>query len=372
MVLKIVCGSFLHKRKTILKHIFEIKNVTLTRQINSSFIFLALTHSVIEHLEKPNSYARALFIDFSSAFNTILPTLLIEQLASSGVSSTLRKFILDFLTGRHQRVRVGHHLSSFIIINTGAPQGCVLSAYLFIIYTNLLRSLFPNCRVYKYADDTVIIGLVSNNNETDYRKQIELSTKWCTEYNMLLNVNKTKELVFDFRRNRLDITPVVIDNSPVDICQQVKYLGVIIDDRLNWTSHIDYVVSKCHQRMYFLRLLSSFNVSSTILRTFYHSFIESVVSYNIVLWWNSACVKDRTRLSRITKHARRIIPDVNTMDNIYESMVIKKVNNIIRLDDELSRYYITMRSGSRYRAPNCRTQRYRKSFVPNSVHIMNS
>ena len=63
-------------------------------------------------------------------------------------------------------------------------------------------------------------------------------------------------------------------------------------------------------------------------------------------------MKDRTRLSRITKHARMIIPDVNTMDNIYESMVIKKVNNIIRLDDELSRYYITMRSGSRYyRAP---------------------
>ena len=122
---------------------------------------IILTHSVIEHLEKPNSYARASFIDFSSAFNTILPTLLIEQLASSGVcrvSSTLRKFILDFLTGRHLRVRMGHHLSSFIIINTGAPRGCVLSAYLFIIHTNLLRSLFPNCRVYKYADDTVIIG----------------------------------------------------------------------------------------------------------------------------------------------------------------------------------------------------------------------
>jgi hypothetical protein len=49
----------------------------------------------------------------------------------------------------------------------------------------------------------VIIGLVSDNNETDYRKQIELSTKWCTEHNLLLNVNKTKELVFDFRRNKL-------------------------------------------------------------------------------------------------------------------------------------------------------------------------
>jgi hypothetical protein len=114
--------------------------------------------------------------------------------------------------------------------------------------------------------------------------------------------------------------------------------------------------------MYFLRLLSSFNVSSPILSKFYRSFIESVVSYNIVLWWNSACAKDQTRLNRIIKYVQKITPGVNTMDNIYESMVVKKVKNIIKLDSELSGYYITMRSGSRYKAPNCRTQR--SGFFP--------
>ena len=76
-----------------------------------------------------------MFIDFSSAFNTLKPDIVINKLRTLNVSPILCKFILDFLTNREQRVRRNDILSTVLTISAGAPQGCVLSAILFIIYT---------------------------------------------------------------------------------------------------------------------------------------------------------------------------------------------------------------------------------------------
>ncbi|KAL3048117.1 hypothetical protein OYC64_006820 [Pagothenia borchgrevinki] len=67
-----------------------------------------------------------LFIDYSSAFNTIVPSKLVIKLRDLGLNSALCDWILNFLTGRSQAVRVGNITSSTLILNTGAPQGCVL------------------------------------------------------------------------------------------------------------------------------------------------------------------------------------------------------------------------------------------------------
>lgn len=68
-----------------------------------------------------------LFIDFSSAFNTVIPTKLIVMLKNLGICTSICRWILDFLTIRPQSVRLGSHMSSTLILNTGVPQGCMLS-----------------------------------------------------------------------------------------------------------------------------------------------------------------------------------------------------------------------------------------------------
>ena len=78
---------------------------------------------VVEHLEHKNAYVRSVFIDFSSAFNTLKPGIVINKLRTLNVSPILCKFILDFLTSREQRVRINDILSSVLSISTGAPQG---------------------------------------------------------------------------------------------------------------------------------------------------------------------------------------------------------------------------------------------------------
>ena len=126
-----------------------------------------LIHKLSQHLDRKSKskYARCLFIDYSSAFNTMQPHTLINRLAEYNIPARLQLFVLDFLTDRKQYVRTETELSSTTSINTGAPQGCVLSAFLFIIYTNALSLCSTTCKIIKYADDTVVIGLINNDKE---------------------------------------------------------------------------------------------------------------------------------------------------------------------------------------------------------------
>ncbi len=93
-------------------------------------------HSSLTHIDSKNgNYVRLLFIDYSSAFNTIVPTKLADKLSDLGLNTSLCDWIQDFLTGKPQVVKMGQITSNSITLNVGAPQGCVLSPLLYSLYT---------------------------------------------------------------------------------------------------------------------------------------------------------------------------------------------------------------------------------------------
>ena len=77
-----------------------------------------------------------LFIDYSSAFNTIVSTTLITKLRTQRLNTSLCNWILDFLPGCPQVVRVGNNTSTTLILNTGDPQGFMLSPLLYSLLTH--------------------------------------------------------------------------------------------------------------------------------------------------------------------------------------------------------------------------------------------
>ncbi len=153
-----------------------------------------ILHSSLTHIDSSNgNYARLLFIDYSSAFNTIVPTKLTNKLTGLGLNHlTPATWIQDFLTGRPQVVKVGQYTSNSITLNVGAPQGCVLSPLLYSLYTHDCVSSHRSTSIIKFADDYCGSGPHSNNDETAYLDEVERLTSWCQDNCLSLNVSKPK------------------------------------------------------------------------------------------------------------------------------------------------------------------------------------
>ncbi len=293
----------------------------------SSTLHLALTH-----LENKDSYVRMLFIDFSSAFNTIIPQQLINKLNLLGLNNSLCNWILDFLTGRPQSVRVGHNTSSTTTLSTGAPQGCVLSPLLCTLLTHDCTAKFSSNHIIKFADDTTVVGLISNNDETHYREEVAQLAEWCGANNLSLNVEKTKEVVMDFRRrNSTDHTPLTIDSSTVERVSSTKFLGVHITEDLTWTTNTMSLSKKAQQRLHFLRRLKRASLPPPILTTFYRGTIESVLTSCITVWEGNCSAADRKTLQRTVNTAAKIIgaPLPSILD-IFLARCSSKTNSIVK------------------------------------------
>ncbi len=103
-------------------------------------------HYVLQHLDRPGTYVRILFVNFSSAFNTIIPNILLPKLTQPPMPTSICQWINSFLTDRQQLMMLGKYTSSTRTSSTGAPRGCVLSPLLFSLYTNDCTSKDPSCQ----------------------------------------------------------------------------------------------------------------------------------------------------------------------------------------------------------------------------------
>ena len=151
-------------------------------------------HFTLQLLDSPVTYARILFVDFSSAFNTIIPAL---------------------------------------------RQDKLLSPLLFSLYTNSCTSSHKSVRLLKFTDDTSLTGLISGGDESAYRWEIVHLVTWCSQNNLEQNTLKTVEMDVDFRKNPDPPASIILCDSPVDSVDFFCFLGTIITQDLKWELNIN-------------------------------------------------------------------------------------------------------------------------------------
>lgn len=335
-----------------------------------------LLHRVHSHLDKGKSAVRIMFFDFSSAFNTIQPARLRDKLVQMGVDAHLVSWITDYLTERPQFVRLKDCFSETVVCSTGAPQGTVLSPFLFTLYTSDFSYNSESCHMQKFSDDTSIVGCIRDGQEFEYRNLVNDFVQWCRLNHLQLNATKTKELVVDFRRSKPHMQPVSIEGVNVEVVSTYKYLGVHLDNKLDWSANSDALYRKGQSRLYFLRRLRSFNICSKLLRMFYQSVIASVLFYAVVCWGGSTKKRDAGRLNRLVKKAGSVVGiELESLTATAEKRTMSRMLAIMGNDRHPLHSTFSKqrrRFSSRLLSLSCSIDRLRRSFVPRAIQLFNT
>jgi hypothetical protein len=134
-----------------------------------------------------------LFIEYSSAFNTIGPSKLIIKMEALDLNPALCNWVMDF-DGPPQVVKVGNNISTSLTLNTGAPQGCILSPLLYSLFT--YDCVAMHASIIKFADNTTVVGLITKNDETAYREEVRALGVWFQENNLSCQQSKGDDCGF--------------------------------------------------------------------------------------------------------------------------------------------------------------------------------
>jgi len=182
-----------------------------------------------------------LITDLSKAFDCLDHDLIIAKLYAYGFDYKAVKLIYDYLSCRFQRVRINSSYSSWKEILKGVPQGSILGPLLFSIYINDMNKAFSHSTVYHFADDTNL--LYSNKNPKIIKKKMNQDLKflfdWLCANRLSLNVAKTEFIIFHPPKMSLnDRIVLTLNRTKIFESRKLKYLGLIIDDRLSWKFHI--------------------------------------------------------------------------------------------------------------------------------------
>lgn len=153
-----------------------------------------------------------------------------------------------------------------------------------------------------------------------------------------------------------------------------KFLGIHISQDLSWTTNCSSLVKKAHQRLFFLRTLKKNHLSSDILVNFYRCTIESILTNCITVWYGNCSVADRKAMQRVVKTAQRIAgASLPAIEDIYRKRCLRRAKNITKDSyHPAHRLFALLPSGRRYRSLRTKTTRFRNSFFPTAVSLLNS
>ena len=122
------------------------------------------------------------------------------------------------------------------------------------------------------------LPMITDNDETAYREEVRDLAVWCQDNNLSLNVIKTKKMIVDYRKRRIDHAHILIDGAVVEQVESFKFLGVHITNKLSWSKHTNTVVKRAQQSLLSLRRRNRFGTGLQILKRFYICTIESILT----------------------------------------------------------------------------------------------
>ena len=247
----------------------------------------------------------AVTIDYSKAFDYIDHTILAKKLITMGISPSLIKILISFLTNRSQCTRIGNELSSFKIITCGVPQGTINGPKLFIVMINGDHD--DEIAHFKFVDDKTIAINHTDDPSLPLQNRLNQISKEANENAMVINAKKCHSITFNFSETNKPPKQLQIDNNPIERENTVRLLGIDITEDLRWTKNTDKICKKVNSMFFKLFKLKSFGATRHDLVNLWTTILRPCTEYASPVWHPGLTIKDSQKLERLQKTALAII-----------------------------------------------------------------
>jgi len=331
-----------------------------------------MMHHVTKMLET-NAYVRCLCVDFSKAFDVVDHNILSDKLSRLSLPSSIFCWLLSFLSGRTQHVKVGSVLSGAKPINRGTIQGSGIGPTDYLVMASDLRALSRLInKLFKYADDTTL--LVPEYTDVPLEDEFAALRHWATINKMILNMLKTKEIVFHRPDPCLFVPPVPL--ADIERVNSIKLLGLFISETLDFDEHVKYLLTVCGQRCYLLKALRWQGLSHKHIGTVFQSLILSRLTYALSAWGGFLTKQQISKIDAFLARSHRF---GYTLDSTSFCELIKAVDSQLftRIKDvkhcinsllpPVRKVPMDIRSQC-YELPNYRYKMFKDSFIIRTVY----
>ena len=295
-----------------------------------------LHDKIIESLEKKMICA-VLFIDLKSAFDTIDHCILAKKLKHIGIKGNILQLLISYLENRKQFIKSDDIITTLVSVLCGVPQGSILGPLLFVIYIND----FANCSKLNsilFADDAAIVH--EHKSLKHLQKQLNSEAdklnQWFIANKLTLNLKKTKLMLFNKQKlkpNALKKFKLNINKTNIEQVDQIKYLGVILDNKLNWHSHIEYMCTKLSRAAGVIFKMRNILPRRALLMI-YNSLGASYLRYG-VMSWGTARTTALAKLKVLQNKIIRYITHSPLLTNVtaqYRLLSILNVHQLLTLE----------------------------------------
>jgi len=313
---------------------FLLLTSLVSEKNHSSYMALMILIDKLTKSLENGDNVLGIFLDFSKAFDTVNHRILLLKLEYYGIRGAALSWLDSYLKNRKQFVTYNNVKSSMKHVNCGVPQGSILGPLLFLIYINDLESVCVNTFPILFADDTNIFMSGKDTRELEIKMNDELIaiSKWLKVNKLSLNVKKTHYMIFSPKRILNQEINLQIEGYPINRVKSTKFLGVFIDEKLNWKSHISHVCGKISRGIGII-LKGKNMLNRDALVTLYYSFIYPYYIYGNYVWGraNATTLKP---LILIQKKCVRIICNVKPRyhtNELFKQLGFLKCSDIITI-----------------------------------------
>ena len=248
-----------------------------------------------------------LFLDYQKAFDTVPHKRLLQQVNSFGIDDKALNWITAFLNDRRQRVRVKDNISTWKPVVSGIPQGSILGPILFTLFVNDIPSQLQSI-IAMYADDTKLFASIISDNPTNTLiSDLKLLEEWSEKFQMKFHPEKCHVMHIGSNNPRQEYN-MTKDNKlhKLDSVSSEKDLGVLLDDKLKFTEHINIKINKANQILGCIKHTFK-HINTEIFMLLYKSMVRPHLEYGSCIW-SPHLKRDIDAIERVQRRATRMIP----------------------------------------------------------------